>query len=565
MKFSIKNLGPLKKAELDLGDITMLLGPPNSGKSYTLRSFYTKLIMLDEIARDYIVRAAVDEIEILEHIEYFSRVVAPAVLITIAALHKFFQSRNFEKTLVFLKEKLGIEKVDVKIEKDKIIVNLQNDETMDLAVLANLLNDRLVSTSQELVPWEDSTMVDVYGEASVPKMLSLLHEMFETSFEMDKRIIEREGISAFLNVVFSLEDEDTLKVSTDLQMNLELNSKIYKLLQREYERISGRLESEGLEREDVSLFVNKVSRLRLLPSEWRVRAVFRDLSELVSEIKNHFASNIGWRLKSIYTEVFNLQSIVFIPFGRSPFVYQLDTISDEPYLWDDLMGFYENNLTFYSYMHDLSRGRKQVVSGKAEKDLIKMFAPVLQGDLVFDNTTRKLRYRRWNTIDVPINYASALAGEITGIMLPILSMPSESYLIIEEPEAQLHYSAQILMALVLVGLSKRFDHKVILSTHSDVFAITMAYLKELDYDETKISELIRKLLEFQGIKVGNEEIMPLAEAVSQKKDLDIKFHYYEPHQNGTVDVSKMSAKEILKDVPGITAITDILASWALSL
>ncbi|AEH24465.1 hypothetical protein [Pyrococcus yayanosii] len=71
MKISIKNLDPLKDAELELGDITVLLGPPNSGNSYTLKSLYTQLVMLDEIARDYIIR----------DVNYFIRTVAPRTLI----------------------------------------------------------------------------------------------------------------------------------------------------------------------------------------------------------------------------------------------------------------------------------------------------------------------------------------------------------------------------------------------------------------------------------------------------------------------------------------------------
>ena len=58
----------------------------------------------------------------------------------------------------------------------------------------------------------------------------------------------------------------------------------------------------------------------------------------------------------------------------------------------------------------------------------------------------------------------------------------------------------------------------------------------------------------------------IANAVSKAKDLDIRFYYYEPLPDNTVRVVKKSPKEIYgEEVPGITVITDILASWALSL
>lgn len=123
MKISIKNIGPLKDVELELGDITVLLGPPNSGKSYTLKSLYAQLVMLDEIARDYIVRDAIEEMEILEHINYFIRTVAPRTLIVVMAFHDYLQSENGERILTYLRDRVGVEKIDVELKGDEMIVS----------------------------------------------------------------------------------------------------------------------------------------------------------------------------------------------------------------------------------------------------------------------------------------------------------------------------------------------------------------------------------------------------------------------------------------------------------
>lgn len=568
MKISIKNIGPLKDVELELGDITVLLGPPNSGKSYTLKSLYAQLVMLDEIARDYIIRDAIEEMEILEHINYFIRTVAPRTLIVVIAFQDYLQSENGERILTYLRDRVGVEKIDVELKGDEMIVSLQKSETIDLSSLANLLNGKLNSALQELMPWTDNTEIEIH-EVSVPEISSLLHEMLRTPFEVDRSIDEKMGINSILRVSLRLENEETMKITAGMRVHLKLDSPMWDLLQRDLELRFKKLKSKSTGEEDVNLLLEGIfeSRTRLIrpSSEWRIRIIFRDLSRLVSELIDYFVDSIGEQLKSTYEEAFNLQSAIFIPFGRSPFVYQLDTISNEPYLWHELIEIYKNNLPFYSYIYHLSKGRGQLLSDKANKGLVNIFNPVLQGELMFDRTTKRLRYKKWNTVDVPINYASALAGEVSGIMLPILSIPSNSYLIIEEPEAQLHYSAQILMGLVLAGLSRGFNHKIIFSTHSDVFAITLAHLKELDYDENAIGKLIRELLEVQGIEVDDEKVMLLAKAVSQAKDLDIRFYYYEPKPDGTVEVSEISAKDILREVPGITIITDILASWALSL
>jgi len=121
------------------------------------------------------------------------------------------------------------------------------------------------------------------------------------------------------------------------------------------------------------------------------------------------------------------------------------------------------------------------------------------------------------------------------------------------------------MALTLAALPTTFNHKVIFSTHSDILAITLAYLKELAYTKEDIGTLINRLLEAQGIALENDRIKVLAEAVSKAKELDIRFYYYEPKSDGTVRVIERPPRDILMDVPGITMVTDILASWAINL
>jgi len=48
VKFRLINVGPIKDAEIELGDFTLFLGLPSTGKSFALRSIYSSLIMLDD-------------------------------------------------------------------------------------------------------------------------------------------------------------------------------------------------------------------------------------------------------------------------------------------------------------------------------------------------------------------------------------------------------------------------------------------------------------------------------------------------------------------------------------
>lgn len=306
-----------------------------------------------------------------------------------------------------------------------------------------------------------------------------------------------------------------------------------------------------------------------------------DLMEMFFEVEDNidraisqFAENIGGIFEKIYKMAFGIQSTLFIPFGRSPLVYQLEYSSREPFFRQKVIeNCYGFDILFRSYLSKLSSGRGRLSEGNYDKEIVHLFEPVLQGNLIFDERLGELKYKRWGFEElyqkqkyggVSIKWASALANEITGILLPILAIPRNSCIIIEEPESQLHYSAQVLMALTFVGLSKIFNHKIVFSTHSDVFAITLAYIKEFKPNKEKVIELIKRLLKMQGIEAGDSNLEPLAKAVSENTDIDIKFYYYKPEPSG-VEVLERKAQDIWNDVPGITDVVDVLATWAMRL
>lgn len=568
MEISIKNLGPLRDARLELGDITVLLGPSNSGKSYTLKSLYGKLAILDETALDYIVRSIAEEMEVWENIKHLVYPVVPKVLVTLMVLQDCLTRADTREEIIrHLEDQVGIEELDVEIEDEELIVTLQNSETMDVQDITALLNEKYDLVLHELLPITEETEIRI-PEVPTPKFSSMLLEAFEIPFDDEAMGKDtRSGINAYLQLSRKVEG-GSVKFSVIVKIHARLDDFVKTSFKRDIDRLMDRISTNKekgiIEGVIENIFDPKIpARIRSY-IYFRIRMVFRDLSEAVSPfMEESFVRPLKEQLRDVYKETFNAQSAVFIPFGRSPFVYQVNRVGKDQ--WGDLVEIYKDNLPFYSYIHHLEKGINGLGSGKFNETLIKFFNPVLQGELIFEKPTQKLRYQKWNSVDVPIDQASALAGEVAGILLPILSVPSNSLLLIEEPEAQLHYSAQVLMALTLAGLSRGFNHRIVLSTHSDILAITLAYLKELEYDEDKVSELIEELLEAQGIKVEREKVAVLAKAVSGAKDLDIRFYYYEPRPDGTVEVLPTPTKDILREVPGITEVTDILASWALNL
>ena len=43
MRIKVKGLGPVAEGEVELGDLTVFFGPPNSGKSTLIRAIYYSL------------------------------------------------------------------------------------------------------------------------------------------------------------------------------------------------------------------------------------------------------------------------------------------------------------------------------------------------------------------------------------------------------------------------------------------------------------------------------------------------------------------------------------------
>lgn len=564
MKISIKNLGPLEDAELELGDITVLLGPPNAGKSYTLKSVYTQLMPLDAVARERLFVKTVRELELLDHIETFIRRTVPRCLITVMAVYDYINQDDLNEILGLLKEKFGLDEISIAEESDGLIIALKVTESIDIGVMVDLFRENFSSLTQEILPIRADTKIEI-PELSVPKLETFFVEVLKTPHTWETMSSDEQlGISSVLHVSSGMGSNQNFDITISVETKIPFDSPLWEQLRWYVDRKLPLNKEDASVDSIVNVVIQKYPRLRL-PLDLSLRSMFGKLFRGEMNFLSYLMKEIGEVLKSAYEDALNLNSVLIVPFGRSPFVYQLDSIANEPYLWDRFIAMYKNNIVFYSYLHHLVRGRKILLENEPNEKLVELFNSVLQGKLVFDTTVKKLRYQKWGSADVPITLASALAGEIAGILLPLLDIPPSSYLIIEEPEAQLHYSAQIMMALTLAALSTTFNHKIIFSTHSDILAITLAYLKELAYTKEDIGTLINRLLEAQGIALENDRIKVLAEAVSKAKELDIRFYYYEPKTDGMVRVIERPPRDILMDVPGITMVTDILASWAINL
>jgi len=543
MRLEIKNLGPIVDSKIDLEDITVLLGPPNSGKSYTLRALYSTLVILDHIVLQRIMEELIEEIflDVVENISNNLREIVPIILNAIDSSQNS-QYVDFPEELA---RNMGMSSKNYTYrifeEDNTAILSIGDRYSISRGELLNELNQKLESMKGELLPIALDTKL--YLNASLPDKLFVIQNVLYRVLD-GYEYIGRQAYSRYPSRYLRLKDFRIRILEENGSLNI-----IFK--------VTIRLNMKYLEH-----FRNSASSIKRDPVLARL---FRDLDSIRLDIDRQLERELEVRLSKrigeyidATTENFDIRSVSFIPFGRTPLVYS--SIESGLFMLPD-------NLLFESYMANIETGIKMLSRGQFNKDVVKMFSPVLQGEIRYDKSAKNIRYQKWGAPDLPIEFSSALASEVSGILLPILNAPPNSCIIIEEPEAQLHYSTQIIMALTLIALSNRFGHKIIFSTHSDIFAITLAFLKELRYHERDIIRLVRELLKLQGVpeeSIEDDKIMPLAQAISSKRDFTIHFYYYNPTPSG-VEIIPKKVNEIMEDVPGITVVTDILYYWAMNL
>lgn len=108
MRIKVKNLGPLKQAEFELGDITIICGGNNTGKTYATYAlfgflFYGYDIFPIEIQEDKILELfdqGITHIDLTSYISQFSQIVTQGCEIYTKLLPKVFAAaeQRFEKT-----------------------------------------------------------------------------------------------------------------------------------------------------------------------------------------------------------------------------------------------------------------------------------------------------------------------------------------------------------------------------------------------------------------------------------------------------------------------------------
>lgn len=568
MELSIKNLGPIRDASLELGDITVLFGPPNTGKSYTLRSLYLMVSFLDQIAFKLVFEQKQDEFRDLL-ISTLHTAGKMAFLASWAI--KFLENSERDEFLAGLEKIARLEGIRLKAyTKTEVTLNLRLDQ---------LFNFKEIFSFKKFVPFDQNSQI-LLNHKDFSDYIAIALGSIQKNAILKNIRFEEKYIENFFkpNISFELKAKDgSLIIRYDFELRYDIEKTINVMSEKKrgvkpnIDDIKKQLIAIGKGSYKVQnrlIFSHRLIRAFVLTQP--VHIYFYLASKLAQIAINQIAESTY----TLFEQTLDASQAAFFPFGRSVLVGQLEKIFvEDPVrkhkIFQDL---YEDDFHFYSYMARLSLGRGAFIKrnlSNDQADLLKLFSLVLQGDLSYNSMEGLLYRKKGSKTWVRIRLASALASEVTGLILPLLTLPPKSFVIIEEPEAQLHYAAQILTALCLVGLANRFNQKILISTHSDLMVLVLACYSLFKIEIGKVTSFVKELLKLQGFKRISKSwyevlLSFLPHDNQSTKNFQVNFYYYEPQKDQTI-VKRLSPEEILKKVPSITESTDALARWIFSL
>ncbi|MEM1608486.1 MAG: AAA family ATPase [Ignisphaera sp.] len=601
VRLKIRRLGPISDSDIELGDITLFMGSPNTGKSYTLRAIYAKLFPLDNYALEVVkkelferLRRYYEEILFREASDDILKIFKTLVKILLVALLSDENSSDIKLDELLLKviNRSGLKGYS-KHEGEILIVNLESptiSTSISIDFLKEAFHDTIYQLTTGLIPVADLNSVtleplelteisiaDIVGmskgtleqEVTIPAIHMAPHFLdFEYLLYDIVRMLKYHEEPALSRLILTLRYSPpfrriverikaNIKLNTEPHPNnIELLSTITFDLYLNTHALMSRKKPIDVTLDDIEKALDNVFKDHRI----RRRSISLLNASIATSIGNVLADTLITNISELFKSHIELNGLRFIPYGRSLIIQGIEKTSREVFerprsFYELIEDFYPINLASYAYW--TSKGRSLVLEGKLNElhvKLLRIAKPLLEGEVLAD--VRGLMYRDWRGSNVELHMSSALVEEVSGLLLALLSIDRNAIVLIEEPEAQLHPAAQIAMALFIASLPKLCGCKVVASTHSDLLAITLSQLATQKPSKDAVEVLLNKLL--PHVKDGIDE---LAAAVAESvQDLDLRI--YEFLREGKI--RSVDPQTVLREeVPGITRVIDTLTDWYL--
>ncbi len=580
----ITEIGPIRTFSANLRNLTILLGKPNSGKSYALRSIYLFLQALDQKAvkrlRYKLSSTKHDWYELVDIPNYseFAINLKDYIIYLIESIINSLKESNSSRRSISHRLNESDDNEDGEMLKEfngefclklKLNKRLFTEDFTDIfrtyfreSVNSELVENTKINGKNILVILEDAVSsvlsptnsdLKVDDESYPLPLTENLNDETAYSFRRILRDIKIK-LSLSMNIIEVNESKLTLNVQVNLKPNLGN-------LFRRYGRFSGIPTSfiDALKqyKENMAIIGTQETHSERTQNRRILGAI---INSIIKKLDNTFLDMVLNEFKFALQSLTNLTSVKFIPYGRNTII-QMNNLASLSASFEELYYLGEElenikGVPYASYFDWLNEGKIKLKSG--DEELQKLFIPILGGRITFLPDQETLGYGFKNGKLLDLGLSSAMVEELTGLLLPILSSSEGELLIVEEPEAQLHVSIQILMGLLLIAIAKTKKVRILFSTHSDLIALTIHYILDLKPDKKSLVNLMEDLL--PDLKGEHNHLVTLAEAIQSGEEALSSSIFYLNREGISEEII---GDELEKSVPGISNTVETFFKWTL--
>lgn len=214
----------------------------------------------------------------------------------------------------------------------------------------------------------------------------------------------------------------------------------------------------------------------------------------------------------------------------------------------------KETLALAIFMHRLEDGLAIFAEHGLRHRVLEDAARVLTRGSLRVEMSKLLYHDEGHDVDVPVHLASALASETAALLLALntLKPGHRPLILLEEPEAQLHPRLQLAIGIVLAALTDALNARIAITTHSDLIAFSLAYIKAYSPDQRILAQM---LAEATGLPEHDESIARLAGHAARLSSKALKVYIMDEGK-----AREITAEKMLEEMPSIGEATSIVLS-----
>lgn len=509
----VERLGPVRRAKLELGDVTLITGPHNAGKSYILRAVYARLAALDRYAskqlRAELARALrgrfLEELRrgVMSRAGRSLRAFTTLTAVLAAAAAYTGSCRSPLALAGGVTVTQGAEGLTVHLGPVNLPATLIN-------TLVDALEEAHYRLASRILPVDKTTRITLKPWPTRSRLLQALAgiEARDTlkPHELSHILQPLQAQAAIHYTKMRHPGQPTPWTTPQVELHTTLKPAATG------PTLTMTAEIPCLETaEPTTPEIPEAPKARRDTIDAATATLLRTaLTALMTSLSDQLVA----ALQNTLRETLQLEAILPIPHG-APLLLEavekaaLEHTPSKPIEYTEKY----HTILHTSYTHHATRARNNLQNNHP---LLQLATPLLRGRIELRDN--KLHYIDSHNTATRLHTASTLALQATALTLPLLAIQPPALILIEQPETHLDTEAQKTLAILLAALTTH-GIKTIATTHSKTITETITRLAI----EKPTKQEIKKQL--QQATEDNIDVDRLAEAAA-KAAKEIKARIY---------------------------------------